>query len=483
MNDPPSESPAEKTAGRTPGSVRQVLLRGVFWRILAIEMILLAWSVGYMALTKQTTAIELAWYALRIIVLVAIIIAFVVLTLRRFLNQKIVLPLEAITAANLHLNNGAPMANPVPLPPDTPTEIRQIVDTRQKMLETIIQESTQRLKLVHFIRDTFGRYISKQVVDQILTTPEGLKLGGKRKTVTILMADLRGFTGMAENRDPQEVMQVLNRFFAAMSKIIVSYDGMIDEFLGDAILTIFGVPERHEDDPARAVACALDMQNAMVALNREIVKDGFAYMEMGIGINTGSVIVGNIGSELRAKYGIVGTAVNTAARIESMTTGGQVLIGESTYWQAGSTVTVGPPQTVQMKGMAQPLVCYPVHAIGEPYRVRLNAPEPRHRGVPMRLALQCWIVQDKVVQEPAFSGQTLYIAQDVLLVVLEKPQPALTDIKIHLAFCTQVHCFEAMYAKVIDTQVFDGQSVNSLRITAISSPDRAVLSRWVAQAR
>ena len=142
------------------------------------------------------------------------------------------------------------------------------------------------------------------------------------------MSDLRGFTSMSEARDAEEVVRLLNRYLARMSEIIFAYDGIIDEFIGDAILAVFGVPEKRKDDPARAVACALSMQNALHELNDEIISEGYPALEMGIGINSGTVIVGNIGSEMRAKYGIVGTVVNRAARIESNTVGGEVLIGE-----------------------------------------------------------------------------------------------------------------------------------------------------------
>jgi adenylate cyclase len=189
-----------------------------------------------------------------------------------------------------------------------------------------------------------------------------------------------------------------------MAKIITAYDGMIDEFLGDGILTIFGVPQRHDDDPARAVACALEMQNALQNLNAQLEKEGIPALEMGIGINTGTVIVGNIGSEIRAKYGIVGLPVNTASRIESLTTGGQVLIGEPTYRIVASDVRVDPPQTVMMKGLNSPLVCFPVKAISHPYRVELMLPEKNDRPVEIRLPMTCWIMEGKKVIEPAVQG-------------------------------------------------------------------------------
>ena len=320
-----------RTAKAKRQGVRKILIAGVFWRILAIEMVLLIWSLAYMAYSEGAMAADLFWYAVRILILVSIIIAFVTLSLRRFLNRVIILPLEKISQANRHLDTDAPDVNPVPLSRNTPAEIVEIVATRQRILASILKVSAERLQLVNFIRDTFGRYLSKKVVDEILASPEGHQIGGRRETVTILMADLRGFTRIADTYDAEQTMKLLNRFFGDMARIILRYDGTIDEFLGDGILTIFGVPEKHPDDPARAVACALEMQNRLVQLNARIAQEGYPPLAMGIGIHTGDVIVGNIGSEIRAKYGIVGNTVNIAARIESITTGGQIYISDHTY--------------------------------------------------------------------------------------------------------------------------------------------------------
>jgi adenylate cyclase len=463
-------------------SVRRMLVVGVFWRILIIEMILLIWSLGYRAFTEPAAAADLFWYAMRILILVAIIIAFVTLSLRSFLNRKIILPLEAISRANLRLNTDAPEVNPVELSTEPPEEIKEIVDTRQKMLAAILKVSQERLRLVDFIRDTFGRYLSKKVVDEILATPEGHKIGGRRATVTILMADLRGFTSLAETHDPEKILALLNRFFGAMAKIIYSYDGMIDEFLGDGILTIFGVPERHEDDPARAVACALEMQNALIQLNGEIGGAGFPELKMGIGINTGKVIVGNIGSEIRSKYGIVGMPVNTASRIESITIGGQVLIGEATYTLLRPHLTVEKPQSVMMKGLHSPLVCYPVLAIDAPFSVVLETRPANQTGVPIQLPIKCWIVQGKTIQDPSMEGQTSYVMGDEMFIELPNALPGQTQLKLQLQFCTEVHCFSDIYATVLEPPNIESGKTHRIHITGIHPKDRQIMDHWIEAA-
>ena len=246
------------------------------------------------------------------------------------------------------------------------------------------------------------------------------------------------------------------------------------------ILTIFGVPQRHADDPARAVACALEMQNTLQELNAQLAVEGITALEMGIGINTGRVIVGNIGSEIRAKYGIVGLPVNTASRIESLTTGGQVLIGEPTYRIVASGVQVDPPQTVMMKGLNSPLVCFPVKAITHPYQVNLLLAEKNGRPVEIRLPMTCWTMDGKKVIEPGVQGHTLFINGDEWTVTVAPPLAPLTDVKIQLDFCTEAHCFSPIYAKAVETCDPAHKPSCRLRITAIAQEDRDILDGWAA---
>lgn len=462
--------------------VRQILLRGIFWRILIIEGILLIWSLAYRLLTDQfAMTLDLVWYTLRIVVLIAVVIVFIMVTFKIFLTKKIIQPLEAIVSANQQLRENIPSARQVNLPEDTPKEIQEIVLTRTQMLDDIFKVSNERLNLVNFIRDTFGRYLSKKIVDEILKSPEGQKVGGRRETVTILISDLRGFTSLSETKDPEEMVQLLNRYLERMSKVILKYDGMIDEFIGDSILTVFGVPEKRDDDPARAVACGLAMQNALAALNEEIVEEGYPSLEMGIGINTGSVIVGNIGSEVRVKYGIVGAGMNMAARIESNSTGDQVLIGETTYEAVKGKVTTQPVQTVMMKGLRKPLVYFPVVNIGAPYHIALEAVAKDQKGVEISLPFSCWKIEEKKIAEDPIFGETLRIGENFFSAKTEKPIPPLTDIKLNFNFCTDAHCFDDIYAKVIDMGQEKENTIGRFRITSMSQEDKQILNKWIKE--
>ena len=178
------------------------------------------------------------------------------------------------------------------------------------------------------------------------------------------MTDLRGFTSLSERLAPQRVVALLNRYLTTMVSVIKQYQGTIDEFIGDAIFVLFGAPVWQEDDAQRAVACAVAMQLAMAAINEQNREEGLPEIEMGIGIHTGQVVVGNIGSPERMKYGVVGSHVNLTSRIQSYTTGGQILISEATRQEVGQILKLGKQTEVKAKGVEHPITLFEVLGIG-----------------------------------------------------------------------------------------------------------------------
>lgn len=209
------------------------------------------------------------------------------------------------------------------------SELYELKDAVRAMEQ--IKALNGQLKLRNqLISETFGRYLSDEIVEKLLSSPDGRKLGGDKQEVTIIMSDIRGFTAMSEIMPPVALMTMLNHYLAVMTEIIQKYKGTIIEFIGDAIFAIFGAPIECENGAENAVQCAVEMQNAMEVVNRYNEEQDYPHLEMGIGVNTGEVILGNIGSEKRAKYGVVGQNVNLAGRIEGYTVGGQVLASEST---------------------------------------------------------------------------------------------------------------------------------------------------------
>lgn len=457
--------------------VKGVLLRGVFWRIFIIEAILLVGSLAYRAWTQGGDFEDLFWYAVRIMLLVGVIIAFMMLTLQKFLNRRIILPLETLAQANRHLQNDDPRGRHVDLPDDAPREFQEIVATRHRMLSTILKVSEERLHLVKFIRETFGRYLSQEVVEEILSSPEGQKIGGHRQQVTVLLSDLRGFTSMSQSRDPEEIVKFLNRYLELMSEVILSFGGMIDEFIGDAVLAVFGVPETAPDDTARAAACAIAMQNALRDLNQQITQEGHPHLEMGIAVETGIVVVGNMGSEKRLKYGIVGPVVNQASRIESTTVGGQVLMGSDAHALLGPLVSTGKKQSAVMKGLEQPLEAYPVLAMGPPYDLELDGAHQKEDLTPLELGFEYWLLDGKKVAEVSMTGRTSSLSPSTIMARLDSAPPLLSNLKFRLELPAEAGPSGDIYAKVVSVDSEPKAGGVELRITAINSKDRENLAR------
>lgn len=204
-----------------------------------------------------------------------------------------------------------------------------------------------------FIKNTFGRYLSTEIVTNLLEKPDGLDMGGQLQTVTILMADIRSFTTIAESLPPAKVVKLLNNYLGGMADIIMAHNGTVDEFIGDAILALFGAPVAKTDDADRAIMCALEMQEAMSQINLLNLEQGLPEIHIGIGINTGEVIAGNIGSIKRAKYGVVGHAVNLTSRIEDQTLPGEILVADSTLSSCSLALVTGRQLKLQPKGLSE----------------------------------------------------------------------------------------------------------------------------------
>jgi len=262
----------------------------------------------------------------------------------------------------------------------------------------------------HFIRKTFGRYLTDDVVKSLLGSEEGLKLGGERRKVTLVMTDLRGFTAMSGRLAPEQVVAVLNRYLGTMVEVIQKYQGTIDEFIGDAIFILFGAPIQREDDAERAVACAIAMQLAMEGVNAQNRAEGLPEVEMGIGIHTGEVVVGNIGSDKRAKYGVVGSDVPLAARIESYTIGGQVLISEATRREVGKLVQVAEQIEVAAKGIDKPITIYDARGIGGKYNLFLPESADTLVSLPQAIPLQFTLLEGKHMGDTVFAGSLVKLS-------------------------------------------------------------------------
>lgn len=333
-------------------------------------------------------------------------------------------------------------------------------------LEGKVRERTAELAQVNIdleqrnglIRQIFGRYLSDEVVTNLLTDAENekLQLGGERRKITILTSDLRGFTAISERMSPEEVINILNIYLEYMADVITQYQGTIDEFMGDGILVLFGAPTARKDDAVRAVACACAMQLAMGSVNERMKQMGLPSLEMGIGINTGEVVVGNIGSEKRTKYGIVGSPVNLTYRIESYTTGGQILISETTWQEVKSIVKIAERRKVRVKGVREAIAIYEVWGIGGFYNLFLPREEEQFFPLTAEIPIQYTILAGKHISNASFRGSLVELSTKGAKVRIHdlkagsKPSP-LSNLKLNfLTPNERSKISENIYAKVLE---------------------------------
>jgi adenylate cyclase len=226
------------------------------------------------------------------------------------------------------------------------------------VLTRAMGDMAQALRDRDFIRETFGRYVSPELAERALRDRASIELGGEVREVTMLMSDLRGFSELSESLGPTAMIDLLNRYFANMTPVIVQHGGIIDEIIGDAIFVLFGAPFGRPDDPERAVRCAWAMQEALTVFNAESRAQGLPELSMGIGVHIGGVVAGNIGSHDRVKYGVVGPAVNLLARIQSLTAGGEILLSDALLLRVAPMVDVGPGRVERVKGASEPVTVH-----------------------------------------------------------------------------------------------------------------------------
>ena len=385
------------------------------------------------------------------------------------LTWRVTRPISALTGGVARVASGDLTLE---LPVRSSDEMGRLTSTFNEMVEGLRQRD--------FIRNTFGRYVSPEVAKTLLESPEGLKFGGEKREITVLMSDLRGYTRFAEQGDPAWVMELLNDFLARMTDIIIAYGGTINEFIGDAIFAVYGAPIAHPDHAERAAASALAMQRAMAELNQDHAERGRPRFEMGIGINTGEAVVGNIGSEQRAKYAVVGAAVNLAARVEGCTVGGQIFLSPAAYACIRDLAETAPPVPVEVKGIVEPLLLYELRGIGGQFAQRLpNMDTLVDQQVDISLPLACWVIDGKVVSKTEIAGVVLRLGMRQLDVHLDTPLRPLTNVRMRLRYPELDHDSGDLYGKVLTEEQHNGVGVTRIRLTSVDIVDQKIIDGFL----
>lgn len=220
------------------------------------------------------------------------------------------------------------------------------------------------------VEETFSRYVSPKVANEILQDLEQVKLGGKHVQATVLFADIVGFTGMSEQMIPEEVNALLNEYFTYVDSAAHAYQGHIDKFMGDCAMVVFGIPEEDEDQSFHAIACALLIHRLTQHLNEERVAKGLPSVLFRIGINSGMMLAGNMGSKNRMEYTVVGDAVNLASRLSSVANGGEIIITEELQQQFAATgeFVMQRHDTINVRGKKEPVSAYRVRSLQDDFQ-------------------------------------------------------------------------------------------------------------------
>lgn len=354
-----------------------------------------------------------------------------------------------------------------------------VVHTVAGMKHTPTMQIVQRIREI-IARDT-GKPLSaagEAEVEGIIKAlgrefyPSALGEEFQSQKVTILLADLRGFTAIAGSHPAGVVIQLLNPCLIKMSEIIFKYEGTIDKFMGDSIMVLFGAPVGRDDDVMRALACAVEMQMTMNTLNLAHKNQGMPELFMGIGINTGNVLAGMLGSERYSEYTVIGDEVNLASRIEAFSLRGQVLISPGTYEHCKDFVVASEPMEVHVKGKPLPVSLRELIAIPS---LRLEVPRQeirRSHRVEVKLPFSYQLLENNIVLPETRAGTIRDIGYHGLLIDVHRELPLYSEIKLDFDLPLADYRARDVYAKIVGQKTSDGRVHMGVEFTSV--PEEAV---------
>ena len=218
------------------------------------------------------------------------------------------------------------------------------------LLTDAFNDTAKSLKEKEFLKGAFSTYVSSDIMNELLKDPKKLSLHGKRVKATMLFTDIRGFTAMSESLEPEQVVAVINEYLTLQTDRVFKWKGVLDKFVGDCVMAVYGVPASKDDDAFRAVRTAMDIRESIEALNSARKKKKQITVEIGMGINTGEVVSGNMGSAQKMDYTVIGDNVNLAARLEANAPGGCIYVSESTYDETKDRIEYMELESIRVKG-------------------------------------------------------------------------------------------------------------------------------------
>ncbi len=300
------------------------------------------------------------------------------------------------------------------------------------------------------------------------------------KHITILLSDIRGFTAITETYSARTVVDMLNRYFTCMSRIIVRYGGTIDKFMGDSIMVLFGAPITHKDDVERAIACAVEMQQAMTEFNRQNAQLGLPEIFVGIGINSGGVMAGTLGSELHSEYTVVGDEVNLVSRIEAQSLRGQILLSESTYRLAESFVKVSTPNKVQVKGKRRSVTLYELLATNLPRPLQVPRRESRNSPrVLVKIPVFFQLLEGKKILPEVHRGEVVDLSYNGMQALVSVPLPPSSEICISMSLHLLGDESTEIYTRIVKVAEEQESYRASMEFTYIKPEGQQAIKQYV----
>lgn len=355
----------------------------------------------------------------------------------------------------------------------------KLVDRLVSSIEDFVQNSHKDKEPPD---DTSLRQELHQRLGYVVEQTTGFLVGSQAIEVTVVLSDLRGFSVVTEGYSPQEVVDMLNRYFDHMCKIIYRYGGTVDKFMGDSIMALFGASVSRPSHIEHAVSCAVEMQIAMDTFNKENENLGMPNLYMGIGINTGEVVAGKIGSDLHSEYTVIGNEVNLASRIEAYSLRGQILISEKTFSRIKDLIVVENPIYASVKGRREPTPLYELLSIGEPYNLQVPEREARRSlRVEVNIPFEFQILEGKVVRSEICEGRVLDLSSGGMFAsTLAEVEPYF-NIMFRFAFNILGVKTSDIYGKILRVKKVADLYEMNIEFTAINPGDRNAIKELVSQ--
>lgn len=302
------------------------------------------------------------------------------------------------------------------------------------------------------------------------------------QAITILMADLRGFSALAESTDPETLVAMLQPFFTEMTRIVREHDGYIDKFLGDGIMALFGAPTHSGEHAQRAIACAAHMQDAMHAVNRGKLAMRLPPLYIGIGLSSGQVMAGSFGSDEYNEYTVIGDAVNIAARLEKFALRGEVLLSDSCYQPARADIKIDSSREIRIRGQKNPITVHNLREVNRPQHIVVPEVEMRTSPrVSVDLPLLYHTVENQRVLPQAHEGSIINLGYGGMLARLAEPLPEQSEIIFGINTAPTATQSEDVYARALNYQETADGFQTAFAFTSVGERGREAVHRCVDQ--